>query len=446
MWYLIVPIPDLCPFSYYFYFAILGQCPHGKRDILLQAEDYVACTEEYPVNFINPTVVFAFYNGVTPQIADALQQQKVSVVGEVVPVSVEIEHKLAMLDLDDESSDDDSIGDDSVSDGQVDDDVDGATIESQESRVNVSGDSKIIHDTQEASIGSVIKQTQDNNFEGGDTKDAMEIDSVSQGQEAKCYSRADGGQNLQSFPSDCDKTAEYPATTTNINIKKENSNTKVKNDVTSSEVFPQSSTQSSTTRPDTTGQMDFAQTQTELSRENDMYPKNIQSAGISAVIPNTDVRKTNMQIVDSNTRCTTSTETENYDQINKFPGMISDQTQLHESELVDEFSGITSSKLDNFSWSGMSLHEFIESELIASNYVSYSKLDEILAEISTHSIDQFGRVNLDVSALITLVAAVSHGQYNFIFKEPILSEQAAEERVDPVLPKLKKFIQGTVKH
>ena len=409
---------------------------------MLQAEDYVACTEEYPVNFINPTVVFAFYNGVTPQIADALRQQKVSVVGEVVPVSVEIEHKLAMLDLDDESSDDDSIDDDSVSDEQVDDDVDGAFIESQESQVNVSGDSKIIHDTQEASISGGIKQIQDNNFKGGDTKDAMDIDSVSQGQETKGLSRADLSQNSPSFPSDCDKSAENPATTTNINIKRENIDIKVENNVTSSEVFPKSST----TRPDTTGQMDFVQTQTELSRENDKYPNNSQSAGISDVIPNTEDRKTNMQCVDSITRFTTSAETENYDEINKFPGVISDQTQLpQESELEDEFSSKTSSKLDNFSWSGMSLHEFIESELIASNYVSYSKLDEILAEISTHSIDQFGRVNLDVSALITLVAAVSHGQYNFIFKEPILSEQAAEERVDPVLPKLKKFIQGTVK-
>ena len=416
---------------------------------MLQAEDYVACTEEYPVNFINPTVVFAFYNGVTPQIADALRQQKVSVVGEVVPVSVEIEHKLAMLDLDDDSSDDDSVDDDSVSDEQVDDDVDGAFNESHESRVNVTGNSKIIHDTQEASISSGIKQTRDNNFEGGDTKDTMEIESVSQGQETTCFSRADGGQNSHSFPSDGDKTAEYLATTTNINVKKESSDIKVKNDVTSSEVFPQSSM----TRPDTTDQMEFVQTQTELSRENDTYPNNSQSASISDVIPNTEVRNTNMQFVDSITRCTTSTETENYDKINKFPGVISDQTQLRhdqmqlqqESELVDEFPGITSSKLDNFSWWGMSLHEFIESELIASNFVSYSKLDEILAEISTHSIDQFGRVNLDVSALITLVAAVSHGQYNFIFKEPILSEQAAEERVDPVLPKLKKFIQGTVK-
>ena len=441
---MIVSIPGLCPLSYLTSNSfILGQCPHGKRDILLQAEDYVACTEEYPVNFINPTVVFAFYNGVTSQIADALKQQKVCVVGEVVPVSVEIEHKLAMLDLDDESSDDDSSDADSVSDEQVDDDVDGAFIESQESQVNVTGNSKIIHDAQEASISRGIKQTQDNNFEGGDIKNVMVIDSVSQGQETNCFSQADGDQSSHSFPSAFDKTAEYPATTTSINIKKEMGDIKVRNDVTSSEVCPQSST----TRPDTTGQMDFVQTQTELSRENDTYLNNSQSAGISDVIPNTEVRRTNMQFVDSITRCTTSTETENYDQINKFPGVISDQTQLrHKPELVDEFSGITSSKLDNFSWSGMSLHEFIESELIASNYVSYSKLDEILAEISTHSIDQFGRVNLDVSALITLVAAVSHGQYNFIFKEPILSEQAAEERVDPVLPKLKKFIQGTVKH
>lgn len=52
------------------------------------------------------------------------------------------------------------------------------------------------------------------------------------------------------------------------------------------------------------------------------------------------------------------------------------------------------------------------------------------------------RVNLDITTLITLVSAVSHGQCHFVFPEKILTMQAAEERESPVLPRLHKFIEG----
>lgn len=52
------------------------------------------------------------------------------------------------------------------------------------------------------------------------------------------------------------------------------------------------------------------------------------------------------------------------------------------------------------------------------------------------------KVNLDVTALIALISAVTHGHCYFIFEDDILSEQAAEERRCPVLPKMKEFLQG----
>ncbi|XP_056007687.1 UPF0415 protein C7orf25 homolog isoform X4 [Ostrea edulis] len=54
------------------------------------------------------------------------------------------------------------------------------------------------------------------------------------------------------------------------------------------------------------------------------------------------------------------------------------------------------------------------------------------------------RVNLDITTLITLVSSVTHDGCHFEFSEKILALQAAEERQEPVLPKLKKFLQGKV--
>ncbi|TDH06399.1 hypothetical protein EPR50_G00133100 [Perca flavescens] len=52
------------------------------------------------------------------------------------------------------------------------------------------------------------------------------------------------------------------------------------------------------------------------------------------------------------------------------------------------------------------------------------------------------RVNLDISCLITLVSALSHGGCRLSFREPVLTEQAAQERRAPVLPPLHAFMAG----
>ncbi|KAM3604573.1 uncharacterized protein V6R79_013272 [Siganus canaliculatus] len=57
-------------------------------------------------------------------------------------------------------------------------------------------------------------------------------------------------------------------------------------------------------------------------------------------------------------------------------------------------------------------------------------------------VEECRRVNLDITTLITYVSSLSHGRCHFTFREPVLTEQAAQERHLQVLPQLDAFMQG----
>ncbi|CAF90283.1 unnamed protein product [Tetraodon nigroviridis] len=57
-------------------------------------------------------------------------------------------------------------------------------------------------------------------------------------------------------------------------------------------------------------------------------------------------------------------------------------------------------------------------------------------------VEECPRVNLDITTLITYVSSLSHGRCHLRFREPVLTEQAAQERQQPVLPRLDAFMQG----
>ncbi|XDV27197.1 hypothetical protein PO909_030771 [Leuciscus waleckii] len=57
-------------------------------------------------------------------------------------------------------------------------------------------------------------------------------------------------------------------------------------------------------------------------------------------------------------------------------------------------------------------------------------------------VDVCNRVNLDITTLITYVSSLSHGNCHFTFKEVVLTEQAAQERQEKVLPRLEEFMKG----
>ncbi|XP_062284325.1 UPF0415 protein C7orf25 homolog [Scomber scombrus] len=57
-------------------------------------------------------------------------------------------------------------------------------------------------------------------------------------------------------------------------------------------------------------------------------------------------------------------------------------------------------------------------------------------------VEECRRVNLDITTLITYVSALSHGRCHFSFREEVLTEQAAQERREQVLPRLQAFMEG----
>ncbi|KAI3374713.1 hypothetical protein L3Q82_021027, partial [Scortum barcoo] len=57
-------------------------------------------------------------------------------------------------------------------------------------------------------------------------------------------------------------------------------------------------------------------------------------------------------------------------------------------------------------------------------------------------VEECQRVNLDITTLITYVSSLSHGRCHFTFREPVLTEQAAQERCLQVLPQLDAFMEG----
>ncbi|XP_026168375.1 UPF0415 protein C7orf25 homolog [Mastacembelus armatus] len=57
-------------------------------------------------------------------------------------------------------------------------------------------------------------------------------------------------------------------------------------------------------------------------------------------------------------------------------------------------------------------------------------------------VEECRRVNLDITTLIAYVSSLSHGRCHFTFREPVLTEQAAQERCLQVLPQLDAFMAG----
>ncbi|XP_030045867.1 UPF0415 protein C7orf25 homolog isoform X2 [Microcaecilia unicolor] len=71
--------------------------------------------------------------------------------------------------------------------------------------------------------------------------------------------------------------------------------------------------------------------------------------------------------------------------------------------------------------------------------------DHVVASVAFPTeikVDVCNKVNLDITTLITYVSALSHGGCDYIFKEHVLSEQAAQERRLQVLPQLEDFMKG----
>jgi hypothetical protein len=65
--------------------------------------------------------------------------------------------------------------------------------------------------------------------------------------------------------------------------------------------------------------------------------------------------------------------------------------------------------------------------------------------MSFSSLKMAGTLNLDITAMIAFVSVLTNGCSNFVFKEPILSQQAEWERLRPVKVFLENIFRGQKK-
>ncbi|KAM6963353.1 UPF0415 protein C7orf25 homolog [Aplochiton taeniatus] len=65
-----------------------GQGQYGDKSIMSQAEDFITASRQQPVQYSNPHIIFAFYNGVSSPMADHLRKMGISVRGDVVAVNL----------------------------------------------------------------------------------------------------------------------------------------------------------------------------------------------------------------------------------------------------------------------------------------------------------------------------------------------------------------------
>ncbi|XP_071348884.1 UPF0415 protein C7orf25 homolog [Trachinotus anak] len=87
-------------------------------------------------------------------------------------------------------------------------------------------------------------------------------------------------------------------------------------------------------------------------------------------------------------------------------------------------------------------HEGEEEEAAELTRVDRDTVVASLAFPAQVQVEECRRVNLDITTLITYVSSLSHGRCHFTFREPVLTEQAAQERCLQVLPQLDAFMAG----
>ena len=91
---------------------------------------------------------------------------------------------------------------------------------------------------------------------------------------------------------------------------------------------------------------------------------------------------------------------------------------------------------------GLPLQEAESDSTVLQTCVSNSCGEESGPGSVSDSSDGHEKLNLDVTAMLAYVSALTNGGYNSEFKEPILNQQAEWERARPVKPVLDRLFEG----
>ncbi|XP_060575092.1 UPF0415 protein C7orf25 homolog [Ruditapes philippinarum] len=394
-----------------------GQGQYGEKDITIQAKDFVACSKVHPVNFQDPKIVFAFYNGVTAAIARELEKSGVIVLGEIVPVDDDVERKL--MNLDDESESDESDSDYDTSDD--DNDVINDVILSCKCSENNIAFRKLQQNCLKCGKPYESGFTPDISSSDGINSSSCTIDQTIENKN-KCHNSVENSvisQNTDDFISGSSFSEEEQIS-----------------EIVSSNQSEALLTDSSSKNKREKHPIDSDVNQ--ASNKHDCSTLNSIDSRISQIALQDKIR------LEMNTASDGRSLESNHMtfQTDNMPAIPNCPEKKCNDEIDTGKNLISKNYFNLDKWKNTSVLSFVQSELLLNPVVDFHSIRHMLADNELTSIDKIGRINLDITALITLVSAVAHGGCYFRFKEKILSEQAAEEREDPVLPKLNAFIEG----
>lgn len=382
----------------------IGQGQFGTKSVLTQAKQYLQCAQHNQWNYHTPKIVFIFCNGVTKDMAAALRETSIEVEGEEEDVEEDVVAKLqALKDVEDES---DTDGTSSNFCGN--DDNEDAHFVNTDTEINGPAD-KV------TSIDEMPRQKYDLN----DTDVQYKNDGLSfKINDADHEDRNKMQVNNPDFDtaSVFDTTAtEY--TTSEINQDVVYDNTKVKV-TTCKSTYPATQTKQCKiinyefSDPDETFIMCTIGAN-QKDRSDDLLKVKMHKAFLNLFdyLP--------LQMLGYHGKMSSGC----HDTGKRWKDHYDDASLDHHSDTVPPLSSST-----------------LPDE--AADVISSVHEKSPLEKPPSASAPMINKVNFDITTLIAMVTSLTHGGSGYIFQEAILSQQAAEESEQAVLPELCEYLKG----
>ncbi|CAI9728074.1 Hypothetical predicted protein [Octopus vulgaris] len=397
-----------------------GRGQFSERGITRQVKDYLRCAKQHPINYLIPRVHFVFFNAVTQPMADWLQQLGIRVHGDVVPVCSETKQKLMSVPEyfdDDDEDDDDDYDSDSLGDGE-----DGVACDSSEYNINAT----VLSDDDD--------DDDDDDHHDDEDHDHDDVHNSSSNilLGASMSSSSNPNQNIQQLEmSSCASVCnEISADCKHLLHIEKTVQTTIDESM-----------------------LHLRQLIEEVEEEEEGED---EEAG--AGLPNNGDSRQNLSLLLLIQKCIMTQAQSMHSQQSPANSAICVDADNNGGKNIDMSSIMftTDASHPGNLQSGINKKPPPQQQLTfasssyPSSYASSSSsctssslsMATIERGINFIGSDHIRIVNLDITTLITLVSAVTHGHCNFIFPEKILTLQAKEEREKPVLPQMLDFLKG----
>ncbi|XP_052826354.1 UPF0415 protein C7orf25 homolog isoform X2 [Octopus bimaculoides] len=380
-----------------------GRGQFSERGITRQVKDYLRCAKQHPIHYVVPRVHFVFFNAVTQPMADWLHQLGIRVHGDVVPVCSETKQKLMSVPVYFDESD-----------GNDDDDYD----------LLGDGEDSVSCDSSEYNIIATVLSDDD---DGDDVSSSSNPNqNIQQLEMSSCASVCSEISADNKHLLHIEKTVQTIIDESMLHLRQLLEEEEKGKDEEEEE-------KGKDEEEEEVGLPDNGDSRQNLSlllliqkciktQAQPVHPQ--QRSANSAICVDAD--NNGERNIDTSAIMFTADASD--------PGNVESGTNKklpQQQQLTFASSSSASSYPSSYASSS--------SSSLAPSSLSMATIARGMNGIRSHHIRI---VNLDITTLITLVSAVTHGHCNFIFPEKILTLQAKEEREKPVLPEMLDFLKG----